>query len=228
MSRSTLEGIRLPSFILALTFLAACGPELTATSTDPAALPDDVQTSSFNALKLAGAHYNLNIIGVPKDKTASITTGNRIFVDLTGKTTIDLTEGPFAVIDGNGTDGKAAFQLPNPDPTNSGSTTYSVYARALGKPGGTSTTTTCFTDATGETYCSVYSMVLVRCSGKQSFTNVTADLLYIYADTNADGKLERYPLFSDPMSSYFWSYDNNGLKLAQLRFYEVSTTVPTP
>jgi hypothetical protein len=37
---------------------------------------------------------------------------------------------PLAVLDGNGTDGVAAFQLPNPDPTNSGTTTYSVWARA--------------------------------------------------------------------------------------------------
>jgi len=27
------------------------------------------------------------------------------------------------------------------------------------------------------------------------------------------------------MVNYFWSYDNNGLKLAQLRFYEISTNV---
>jgi hypothetical protein len=33
-------------------------------------------------------------------------------------------------------------------------------------------------------------------------------------------------LFSDALQGYFWSYDNTGLKLAQLRFYEVSTTVP--
>lgn len=37
-----------------------------------------------------------------------------------------------------------------------------------------------------------------------------------------------YPLFSDPLASYFWSYDNAGLKLAQLRFYEVSTPVAAP
>jgi hypothetical protein len=30
-------------------------------------------------------------------------------------------------------------------------------------------------------------------------------------------------LFSNDVS-YFWSYDNEGLKLAQLRFYEIPTT----
>lgn len=45
------------------------------------------------------------------------------------------------------------------------------------------------------------------------------------ADADGDGKVDRYPLVSDALSSYFWSYDNQGLRLAQLRFYEVSTTV---
>ena len=61
----------------------------------------------------AGAHYNLNIIGVAKDKTAVMTDTSRhtIFVPLEGKTSIRLTEGDFAVLDGNGTDGQAAFRL---------------------------------------------------------------------------------------------------------------------
>ncbi|HEX9013525.1 MAG TPA: hypothetical protein VF813_08410, partial [Anaerolineaceae bacterium] len=97
-----------------------------------------------------GAHYNLNIIGVPKDKTAPMdgNNGGRIFVPLEGKTSIYLKLGTtFAVLDANGTDADgASFQLPNPDPTNSGTTQYSVWARALGKPGGSSKTTTCATD----------------------------------------------------------------------------------
>jgi hypothetical protein len=176
----------------------------------------------------SGAHYNLNIIGVPKDKTADMTgsNGHRIFVDLEGKCRINLSMGDFQVLDGNCTDGVSGFQLPNPDPENDGITTYSVYARALGKPGGNSTTTTCFDDfQTGETYCSVYSMVLVREKGKSSFTNVSKELLYVYVDTDGDGTVERYPLFSDAMDDYFWDYDNKGLKLAQLRFYEIPTNV---
>ncbi len=176
----------------------------------------------------SGAHYNLNIIGVPKNKTAPMDSndGHRIFVPLEGKTSIWLKEGAdFAVLDANGTDGNgASFQLPNPDPDNDGITEYSVWARALGKPGGSSTTTTCaYVDT--ELWCSVYSMVLVRDKGASKFDNVTKQLLYIYADLNNDGTLERYPLFSDALVNYFWSYDNNGLKLAQLRFYEVPTNV---
>ena len=180
--------------------------------------------------KLSGAHYNLNIIGVPKGKTADMTgdNGHRIFVPRFGSTKINLQEGDFGVIDANGTDGSATFQLPNPDPDGDGTTAYSVFARALGKPGGMSKTTTCFTDTTG-TYCSIYSMVLVRGTGKSSFDNVSKELLYVYVDTNLDGVLERYSLFSDALADYYWQYDNTGLTLAQLRFYEqIQTTVPAP
>jgi hypothetical protein len=174
----------------------------------------------------SGSHYNLNIIGVPKGKTASMSSGNRIFVPLSGSCQVKLAEGSFAVLDANCTDGVGTFQLPNPDPNNTGITTYSVWARALGKPGGSSTTTTCATDPIdGQLYCSIYSMVQVRKTGKSTFTNVSKDLLYVYADIDGDGTTDRMPLFDDRLQDYYWQYDNNGLKLVQLRFYQVSTNV---
>lgn len=174
----------------------------------------------------SGAHFNLNIIGVPKGKTADMTTGHRIFVPLTGSCQIGLAMGDFSVLDGNCTDGKGQFQLPSPDADNDGVTTYSVWARALGKPGGSSTTTTCATDPTTlESYCSIYSMVQVRSKGKSSFDNVSKELLYVYADINGDGTTERMPLFDDRLKDYYWQYDNNGLKVVQLRFYELPTNV---
>lgn len=36
-----------------------------------------------------------------------------------------------------------------------------------------------------------------------------------------DGIAERYNLFNDVMNEVFWEYDNQGLKLLQLRVYEV-------
>ena len=175
----------------------------------------------------SGAHYNLNIIGVPKNKSADMDNnmGHRIFVPLEGKINIYLKEGDFQVLDANGTDGRAEFQLPNPDPENDGVTEYSVYARALGKPGGSATMTTCAEDEWGDEYCSIYSVVLVRNKGKSSFTNVSKELLYIYVDYDLDGKIERYPLFDDTFEDYWWEYDNKGLKLAQLRFYPIPTDV---
>jgi len=190
-----------------------------------AAMPAAAQTGNGAP---NGAHYNLNIIGMPKDKSADMTnnSGHRIFVSLVGNSKILLSEGEnYQVLDANGTDGSAAFQLPNPDPDNDGITEYSVWARALGKPGGSSVTTTCAYDELGQLWCSVYSMVLVREKGKSTFDNVTRELLYIYVDLDGDGTAERYPLFDEALQDYFWNYDNNGLKLAQLRFYEVPTDV---
>jgi hypothetical protein len=177
----------------------------------------------------SGSHYTLNIIGVSKDKVASMdgNNGSRIFVPLWGKAKINLTEGDFGVLDANGTDTDGAtFSLPNPDPDADGVTEYSVYARALGTPGGTSTTTTCATDVVdGEEICSTESMVLVRDKGKSSFDNVSRELLYVYYDLDGDGDLELIPLFDERLEDYFWDYDNKGLRIAQLRFYEHSTDV---
>ena len=176
----------------------------------------------------SGPHYNLNIIGVQNPKTADMTNtdGHSLFVPLQGKCQINLQQGAFSVLDRNCTDGSALFQLPNPDPTNSGQTVYSVWARALGKPGGSSSTQTCFVDTSvNQTYCSIYQMVLVRSSGKSSFSNVSQQLLYVYYCNTATGKIVRVPLFSSPLYQFYWSYTNNGLKLAQLRFYQSSTTV---
>ena len=186
----------------------------------------------------SGAHYNLNIIGVPKDKTADMTgdNGRRIFVKLEGKTKIMLSEGPFAVLDANGTDGNgAAFQLPNPDVDGDGTTEYSVYVRALGKPGGSAKVQSCYTDTTTtETWCAVdieggvSQLDITRTKGRSTFTNVSKDLLYVDVclETDLAGNCTDsvvMPLFSDDLAEYFWDYDNKGLKLAQLRFYNVET-----
>lgn len=176
----------------------------------------------------SGAHYNLNIIGVPKGKSATMdgNMGHRIFVPLTGNAKILLSEGEFQVLDANGTDGSASFQLPSPDPDGDGLTTYSVFARALGKPGGSARIMTCATDPlTLEEVCSTLNYLAVREKGGSKFTNVSKELLFIYADLDGDGVEERYSLFDDRLQDYFWSFDNNGLKLLQLRFYEVVTNV---
>ena len=181
----------------------------------------------------SGAHYNLNIIGVPKDKSADMdgNNGHRIFVNLVGNTKIMLGMGEFEVLDADGTDGTAAFQLPNPDPENDGVTEYSVWLRTPGNRGGSASMVTCametdpLTEIEGEV-CSVLMYNLTMQTGgkaNKKFGNVSRELLYVYADLG-DG-IKRYPLFSDALKDYFWSYDNNGLKLAQFRFYEMPADV---
>jgi len=200
------------------------------------------QTETGNGCP-SGAHYNLNIIGMSHAKNVdpnSVTSdGHRVFVQLGNKdnaatTKISLVEGTdFAVLDYDGTDGQAKFQLPNPDPDGDGVTVYSVYLRVLGKPGGKIRMTTAATDPDFGEIVSDMSVVSVREKGQSKFANVSAALLYIYAwvfdDAQGTWVYQRVPLFSDLLQDYLWQYDNNGVRLAQLRFYEgVQTSVPDP
>jgi len=176
----------------------------------------------------SGAHYNLNIIGVPKDKRADMTgnQGHRIFVDLDGHTKILLTEGEYEVLDANGTDGTAMFKLPAADADCNGYSDYSVYVRGLGGPnGGSATIQTCFTDkTTGDLMCQAGGEVtVINSSKKPRFTNESRKLLTVVYDVDGDGDLDRTPLFGDDTYGYAWDYDNNGLKLAQFRFYDEFT-----
>jgi hypothetical protein len=171
----------------------------------------------------SGSHVQLNIIGVPKGKSANLSGGDgrRIFMPLEGMARINLSPGDLAVLDANGTDGVAAFQLPNPDPDGDGVTSYWVFARALGTPGGQATITTCAADpTTGETVCSTDALLLLRTKGKQTFSDVSRQLLFVTVDLDGDGVEETIPLFDESLEGFFWDFDNQGLKLAQLRSYD--------
>jgi hypothetical protein len=239
-----------PAAAIAAALIACSDDEMTA-PVSPGGSPSFSVSETGNGAP-SGAHYTLNIIGVPKDKSANLTGGNghRIFVDLgkTGQvanTRINLSQGDFGVTDANGTDGVAGFRLPNPDPDGDGTTSYSVYVRALGRPGGKAIMASCYEDATG-TWCAadfaggVLPVTIERKSGGvEKFVNVSKDLLFVdFCTTWAAGldgvlgtaddvctSVDQIPLFSNNTLSYFWSYDNEGLKLAQLRFYEVPTEI---
>jgi len=229
--RSTRAGLIVGTLTtLAALSLAACDTQTTAPPPSAARQPSLSVATTGNGAP-SGAHYNLNIIGVPKGLSSNFTGGNggRIFVNLFGNTQIDLTEGDYQVLDANGTDGTAAFQLPNPD-DGSGNLAYSVWVRALGKPNGSATMTTCFTElSTGTVWCNAgdLSVSLQRVAGGQKFVNVSKQLLQVCANVSTDPTvttLQLVPLFSDLGTGYFWEYDNTGLKLAQMRFYPISTT----
>ena len=179
----------------------------------------------------SGPHYNLNIIGVPKDKSADMTgdNGHRIFVDLGKKDGAAVTtrillsqsfDGSFEVLDANGTDGEASFKLPAPG-------TYTVWARARGTPGGSATMTTCAQDPIDPTalICSLENEVFVRGTGpgNNQFKNVTDALTTIVLAAGSDVALAcgstQVSLFDPCLNGFLWQYDNNGLKLLQVRFY---------
>jgi len=235
-------GLRSAFIVLAGIFLLALvaiipGPAIAAgvfhsqaalLKTQTAATTTAAQSITGNGAP-SGPHYNLNIHGVLKGGSASTgSNGHDIFVPLQGQCKIALSPGDFQVLDPNCLDGSAGFQLPNPvgsTTSTSVTTIYSVWARALAKPGGSSSTTTCAYDLTGILICSTsqYVMVQTRKNGQSVFTNVTGDLLFV--SQCIDNKLIRTPLFDSSLQDYFWQYDNTGLKLLQLRFYQVPTTV---
>jgi hypothetical protein len=183
----------------------------------------------------SGPHFNLNIHGVANGQGFNGNNQNDIFVPLQGRCDIMLQQAAtydFRVLQSDCVNNPPAeFSLPAPCAIStttglctSSTTVYSVYARALSKPGGSSNTTPCFTDTTG-TFCSTGSYMAVRGTGQSKFTNQTDNLLFITQCIS--GKTVTTPIFGKANAQYFWQYDNQGLRLAQLRFYQVPTTVPT-
>jgi hypothetical protein len=222
----------------ALAYAAGAGAlAVTACSTDttsPGTAPSASATTTGNGAP-SGAHFTLNIIGVAKGKSANMDNagGSVIFASLGGKTgaavttKIELNQGAaagvFQVLDKNGTDGTATFSLPAPG-------TYTVWARALGTPGGMAKITTCADAITGTTatdpICSTQNEVFVRGTKADQFRDVTTSLTTIQLDPvlHADAVTAcggtTVSLFDPCLEGYFWQYDNNGLKLLQVRFYQ--------
>ena len=186
----------------------------------------------------------------PKNSTLTDSNRHTIFVDLgkngTVTSNIYLTPGEFEVCDGNAFDAAydcqgtplnktgAVFQLPcNTNLSTTGTTfdlvpcdinetaAYTVWARALGKPGGHATMTTCVTDPDDPTQviCSAENVLLERFASKPIFKNVTNELTSLVANIDADPQLERVALFAGDLDGWFWQYQNTGLRLAQIRFY---------
>ena len=201
----------------------------------------------------SGKHYTLNLLGKNWDKgdyadiignpVVKDDNGHRIFVKLDGKTRILLQKDPgddFVVLDADGTDGKAEFQLPDPydednDPDYE-NPAYTIYIRMLGKPEGWATMKSGFINESGDIWVSLEVIELVQKDSDFSgdlyhkkvtresppkFVDVTRELTTIYVDMDGDGTPERYGLFDEELWQYFWDYDNHGLKHVQLRFYPV-------
>lgn len=180
-----------------------------------------------SAVLPSGEHFTLNVLG--KEKlglgTGGKTGGSTIMVPLYGTCRIDLSEGSFAVGDKDCVnDPRAAFTLPNPDPNNDGVSEYAIFVRPLGKPGGNATFTTCLEDSDG-TWCSTENVFVTRVAGQSPSTDVSQEMLTACYDADGDGEYEREHIFEDKNKDYFWTYDNNGLRLVQLRFYPLQVAI---
>jgi hypothetical protein len=193
---------------------------------------------------LSGPHYNLNIIGVPKNKTVpDITGSNRhtIFVplqsggDVSRQVKISYVAGDeFRVIDGNATDDNTAI-IEVPGSTGS-DLCYDVYAYALGKPYGNAIVQAeCIIDGLLDTSCTdallQNSFSVTRMKGKPRQENISdvfrasgcVDLNGSLTCDTGDLQFNNVWIFNIlQLTDYFWDYDNNGLRLMQTRFYETT------
>jgi hypothetical protein len=189
---------------------------------------------------LSGPHYNLTIIGVSNPKTTDMDDTNRhtLFVPLTGSTKIYYVAGDeFQVLDGNCTDTDGCtIEVPSEI---GGDLCYDVYAVGLGKPGGSAIVTAeCVFDATlvgGGTCTDVLlqgSFQVDRTNGgsnkprRQNISNVfrASGCLDLGGETgvcdSGDLQFSNVWIFNiDQLLSYWWDYDNTGLRNMQVRFY---------
>jgi hypothetical protein len=224
MRKFTTLGLSLVALAAGLT---ACSTDSTSPTHTPA-----VGAPSFDT-GLPGnpstALYKFNMIGVSDPKQASLDgdQGKRMFVLLNGHSTINLQKGDtFDILDANATDKDGGlFQLPDPDPLNTGVTTYGVYVRTLGKPGGSANLTSCVTgtiDGSTGTFCSIDTITVKRDTGKPTVTNVSKELLTVCVDLDGDGTCDkRVFLFDDSLLDFVWSVDNTGLRNAQFYFFPI-------
>ncbi len=195
--------------------------------------------------------FKMNIIGTKaKNPPMNNISRKTIFVGLgsTGsisRTDIYLTQGAFAVCDGNGFD--TARDCNGNPITNSGSTKigavfqlpcnlniqadfacdggaeacYDIYFRALGTPGGGVTITTCGLLADGTRVCSSENTGLIsRNTGTPKFTRVTNELSSLVGCVTVSGVQQcgRYALFRNEFEDFLWQYDNQGLRNGQMIF----------
>jgi hypothetical protein len=200
-----------------------------------------------NSIPDNGKHYQINIIGVPKGKTADMSNPNRrtIFVNLgnNGAITTKINIVPntadpcdFDVLDGNGTDGEATIAVPY---DTLGDLSYNVYAIALGKPGGSVHVDAEVTFTNGDIALLETSFDLKRNTGQPTVKNISNIFRASgWIDTNGSGvedsgdtTFTNVWVFNLPnLEDYYWNYDNSGLQHMQVRFYQTTSgsysTVP--
>jgi len=182
-----------------------------------------------DGFKVNGDHYNLNIIGKDRHADVGDSSGHTMFVLENGKTKIIMTQdtdGEFKVVDRNGLDGKAKFNIAPGH--------YNIYAIGLGKPGKSVHIDAYgnFTDAVeGTTLILLGYVDISRDRGKPQSVNIN-ELFYVDVTlcTAVDPvtgvctewvEYEDYWVFDiDELIEYYWEYNNEGLKLLQVRFYE--------
>jgi hypothetical protein len=153
----------------------------------------------------SGAHYNLNIIGVPNEKNDNFDGGNgaRIFVSRTGQTQFYVHGGnSYAVLDHDGTDGKVGTSITDPGivfPYSEGVWQVDIWVRLVGPKDSQVRWTSYYTDDAGVTWVQWATFTLDKSS---KFSLRTSELL------------------RDGYQDMLWQLDPlNNFRICQMRIY---------
>jgi len=166
----------------------------------------------------SGAHFNLNIIGVPKGMNDNFDGGNgsRIFVSRTANTLFYVHGGSsYQVLDHDGTDGEVGESLAEPGivfpyDVATGDWKVQIYVRLLGPK-----------DSTADWTTYVPSFL----AGKTSFTDEHGQVWYEYAtfSLNRDStkfQLKTGQLLPDDYQDVLWELDpGTNFRIVQMRVY---------
>ena len=131
----------------------------------------------------------------------------------------------FEIIDRDATDGSATIQVP----VEGDQITFDIYLRVLGKPHTCMDISAFAYDLNQDLYFWAGSVTLNRKTGKATWVKVNYLFDVFWCDVDPDtnlciaGTTDEYSVFNDVFESYFWSIQNNGTRLVQVRLYPKPT-----
>ncbi len=174
-------------------------------------------------------HYSLNLVGVPDDKFEAFYDDERseesIYVGLRGNSRVMLRKASqdegFGIIEANGLEDVAIFQLPTLSETE-----YQLFVRPLGIPRAESQPHD-VDPSTNEDIASMGTIIIVKGNGADRDTDIGSKLMTVNVaaeDINRDDVIDEldittYKIFDEVLEGYLWEYNDEGLKVSQLRFY---------
>lgn len=194
---------------------------------------------SSNGAGIGSHAYMVNIIGRPNDYSGSgdDSGGRSVFVGLktsagevscedssaysdegddglpdlvpSGRQKIGFVAGDFKVLDRDATDGLATISIP------ADTAGYDVYVRVLGKPGGCLDADGFVLNSTGSYFLTGHIDANRKTGTPQKV--LINDIFTVQLDTDGDGVADTTAsVFDSQFVDYFWTIQNNGLRLMQV------------
>jgi len=185
--------------IAGLVGAVACSQGSKATSSSLTAPTPASAGVSGNGAPSGKLIFNWNLIGVPHDYTGGCGNGSRIFVERGDHSAHILIQDAnnWSIVDCNGTGGNTA------EMTSADLGQFDVYARILGKPGGTLNVCADFVSDAQDQLCLLGTIKMTRSGGQSKF------------------QLQPDSLFDASLEDILWTVDtNNDFRIVQFRVYQ--------